>query len=89
VASGIWSVEMTSQANYVPFVLSRSVGGFFSAIPQILGNEMIVNIFFLHQRGRAFAVYTTSFALGEHLSHRPAHPDVSLMDGRRCGGPYV
>ena len=65
IATGAWSASMTGQHDYKAFVISRLFGGLFSSIPQILGNGIIVDIFFLHERGRAFAVYTTSFALGE------------------------
>ena len=64
IACGVWSAEMTAADEYISFVVSRLIGGLFSSIPQIIGNGIIVNLFYLHERGRAFAVYTSSFALG-------------------------
>lgn len=61
---GIWSAEMTGPHDYIPFVLSRLIGGLFCSVPQILGNGVIVNIFFLHERGKTFAVYSTVYILG-------------------------
>lgn len=60
----IWSAEMTHPTQYAPFVASRAFAGFFGTAPQVLGNGIIVNIFFLHQRGRAFAWYSTFFIIG-------------------------
>ncbi|KAL9059138.1 MAG: hypothetical protein Q9162_001356 [Coniocarpon cinnabarinum] len=62
---GIWSAEMTSSDDYDAFVISRLFGGLVGSVPQILGNGIIVNIFFLHERGRAFAIYSTFFTIGK------------------------
>ena len=67
IVCGIWSQAMTGSDQYIPFVISRLFGGMFSSPPQILGNGVIVNMFFLHERGRAFAVYTTSYIMGVSL----------------------
>ena len=65
IICGIWSAEMTGSDQYNAFVISRLFGGLFSSLPQILGNRMIVNIFPLEQRGRAFAIYSCFFTLGK------------------------
>lgn len=54
----IWAAEMQDPGDYVPFVLSRWLGGTFGACPGTLGAGIVIDIFFLHQRGKAFAVYT-------------------------------
>lgn len=51
----IWAACMTSSDNYVPFVISRWISGMFAAVPTVLTPSYIMDIFFLHQRGRAFA----------------------------------
>lgn len=50
----IWAACMTSSDSYVPFIISRWMSGMFAAVPTILTPSYIMDIFFLHQRGRAF-----------------------------------
>ncbi|TVY85567.1 putative MFS-type transporter [Lachnellula suecica] len=50
----IWAAEMTQSPDYLPFVISRWMAGMFAALPTILTPAYIVDLFFLHQRGRAF-----------------------------------
>ena len=54
----IWAVEMQDPNDYIPFVISRWLGGTFGVCPGTIGAGVIVDIFFLHQRGKAFAGYT-------------------------------
>lgn len=61
MCSGIWSAKMTGHNDYIPFIISRLFGGFFGALPSILGTGIIVDIFFLHERGRAFAMFSACF----------------------------
>ncbi|RMZ88129.1 hypothetical protein DV736_g4653, partial [Chaetothyriales sp. CBS 134916] len=53
----IWGAEMTGSNDFIPFTLSRLFAGLFGAIPAILGSGYIVDLFFLHQRGKAFAIF--------------------------------
>lgn len=53
----VWAAEMTGASDYVPFVISRMFAGLFGAIPVILGSGYIIDLFHLHQRGKAFAVF--------------------------------
>lgn len=53
----IWGAEMTGADDFVPFTISRLFCGLFGGIPAILGSGYIIDIFFLHQRGKAFAVF--------------------------------
>lgn len=53
----IWGAEMTGANDYIPFTISRLFTGFFGGIPAILGSGYIIDMFFLHQRGKAFAVF--------------------------------
>ncbi|QGA17659.1 hypothetical protein EYB26_005334 [Talaromyces marneffei] len=56
-AGQIWGAEMTGVNNYIPFTISRLFTGLFGGIPAILGSGYIIDMFFLHQRGKAFAVF--------------------------------
>ncbi|CAG8974860.1 hypothetical protein HYALB_00000475 [Hymenoscyphus albidus] len=53
-ACQIWGACMTGSNDYIPFVLSRWMAGMFAALPTTLTPSYIIDIFFLHQRGRAF-----------------------------------
>lgn len=48
---------MTGVNDYIPFTISRLFTGLFGGIPAILGSGYIIDTFFLHQRGKAFAVF--------------------------------
>ncbi|GLI77767.1 hypothetical protein PoHVEF18_006061 [Penicillium ochrochloron] len=56
-ACQIWAGEMTGPDDYIPFTISRLICGLFGGIPAILGSGYIMDMFFLHQRGKAFAVF--------------------------------
>ena len=56
-ACQIWGAKMTGADDYIPFVLSRLFAGLFAAVPAILGSGYVIDLFFLHQRGKAFAVF--------------------------------
>lgn len=59
-----WSSAMTHAGDFVPFVVSKWLGATFSSASFCLGGGIIIEVFFLHQRGRAFATYTAFFILG-------------------------
>lgn len=44
--------------------MSRLLSGLFGSLPANVGSSMILDIFFLHQRGKAFLSYSLSTALG-------------------------
>ena len=48
---------MTDPNDFVPFAISRLMAGFFGAVPAILGSGYVVDLYFLHQRGAAFAIF--------------------------------
>lgn len=56
-ACQIWAAEMTDVDDYISFTISRLFCGFFGGIPAILGSGYIIDLFFLHQRGKAFAIF--------------------------------
>ncbi|KAK4496189.1 hypothetical protein PRZ48_012169 [Zasmidium cellare] len=63
----IWSSAMTGQGDYVAFVVSRWAGAHFGSVGSTFGASVILEVFYLHQRGKAFACYTTSILFGVNL----------------------
>lgn len=55
---------MTHSDQYGAFVAARLFGGLFGGTAPALGADTIVDIFFLHQRGKAFTVLNLSFLAG-------------------------
>ena len=64
LVTGIWSATMTRSNQYGAFVAARLFGGLCGGSATALGADTIVDIFFLHQRGKAFAVLNLSFLAG-------------------------
>ncbi len=63
-ACRIWSACMTSPNSYVPSVISRWLGGTFGSCRTTIGGGFILDMFFLHQRGKSFAFFTVAMSLG-------------------------
>jgi MFS family permease len=55
---------MTHPNDYIAYILSRLFSGFFGAVPTVLGPRVVTDLFFLHQRGRAFTALHMSFLFG-------------------------
>jgi MFS family permease len=53
--------------NYGQLVGARVINGFFPAA-MALGPSTMVDIFFMHQRGRALGMFTVSFTTGAHIA---------------------
>ena len=64
---GTWSAVMTSPSDYENFVVSRFFAGLFGSVATAFGAGTIVDIFFLHQRGKAFMFYLAALNLGTAL----------------------
>ncbi|OAP61754.1 hypothetical protein AYL99_03957 [Fonsecaea erecta] len=60
----IWSACMTKDDQYIAFVLSRWLAGLFASVSMTVGAGIILDIFFLHQRGKAFALYSVVTLFG-------------------------
>ncbi|OBT46875.1 hypothetical protein VE00_01914 [Pseudogymnoascus sp. WSF 3629] len=56
-ACQIWAANMTGPDDFIPFTISRLICGLFGVIPAIMGTGFIMDMFFLHQRGKAFAIF--------------------------------
>ena len=64
LVTGIWSATMTRSNQYGAFIAARLFGGLFGGVSPALGADTIVDMFFLHQRGKAFTVLNLSFLAG-------------------------
>jgi MFS family permease len=60
----IWSALMTNKTQYAAFMGSRFMSGFFGTVTGVIGPRVLVDLFFLHQRGRAFTIFHWWFDLG-------------------------
>ena len=63
-AFDIWGPLMTGPDDYIPFVVSRLMAGLSGALPVVLAAGYIMDMFFLHQRGKAFAALEVSLLSG-------------------------
>jgi len=55
--SQVWAALMTHKNDYNSFIVSRFFGAFFGSVTGVLGPRILVDLFFLHQRGKS--EYTT------------------------------
>jgi MFS family permease len=62
--SQIWAALMVHKNDYYSFVVSRAFGALFGSITAVLGPRVLVDLFFLHQRGRAFTAFHWCFSFG-------------------------
>ena len=60
----IWSPLMTGSNDYIPFVISRLMAGLFGSIPAVLTSGYIMDMYFLHQRGKAFTALEVAYLSG-------------------------
>ena len=55
---------MTGPDNYNLFIISRLMAGLSGALPVVLAAGYIMDMYFLHRRGKAFAVLEVSLLSG-------------------------
>lgn len=60
----IWAASMTKSSQYTPYLVSRFFAGFGATVPSALGPRILLDLFYIHERGRAFSVFTLSYLLG-------------------------
>jgi len=60
----LWSSLMTDHSQFTLFLLSRGFSGFVGHVIGTLAPRCLMDMFFLHQRGRAFNVFHFFFDLG-------------------------
>ncbi|KAF1975782.1 MFS general substrate transporter [Bimuria novae-zelandiae CBS 107.79] len=81
----IWAACMTGSDDYYAFIASRLFASLFGSPSTILDAGYIIDLFFLHQRGRAFACYElsllleTGFARGSTATFYPKAPTSFLQ----------
>ncbi|KAK0641776.1 major facilitator superfamily domain-containing protein [Cercophora newfieldiana] len=64
LACQIWAPMMTRADQYGPYLASRYFSAFFGVTVSVLGPRYLVDMFFLHQRGRAFTVLHLALNFG-------------------------
>ncbi|KAF2235273.1 polyamine transporter [Viridothelium virens] len=64
LACAIWSAKMTSEGDYVDFIISRLFSGLFGSVPSAFAGSMIIDVVFLHHRGAAFLTYEVAAMFG-------------------------
>lgn len=64
LATGVWSATMIHSNQYPAFIAARLFGGLFGGVAPSLGADTVVDLFFLHQRGKAFTALNISFLVG-------------------------
>ncbi|KAK6072066.1 MFS-type transporter [Seiridium cupressi] len=64
LAAQIWAPMMTGPNDYAPYLVSRYFASFFGVVVSILGPRYLVDMFFLHQRGRAFTILHLALNFG-------------------------
>ncbi|RFU34879.1 hypothetical protein B7463_g1455, partial [Scytalidium lignicola] len=60
----IWATQMVHENDYNSFIASRFLSGFFGGVTGVLGPRILHDLFFLHQRGRAFTAFHWCFNFG-------------------------
>jgi MFS family permease len=60
----IWAPLMTGPNDYNGHILSRLFAGLFGSVVGVVGPRILVDIFFLHERGRRFAIIFTANVFG-------------------------
>lgn len=53
----IWAARMTQTDQFNSFIVSRFFAGLFGGVTGVLGPRILVDLFFLHKRGKAFTVF--------------------------------
>lgn len=59
--TSIWSAVSTSPGDYGSFVASRFIAGLFCGTAQVFVSGVIANMYYQHDRGKAFGIYSTVY----------------------------
>ena len=62
--SSVFASLLTNKGDFNLLVISRGLAGFFGTVIGVLGPRCLIDMFFLHQRGRAFTIFHFFFDLG-------------------------
>ena len=80
----IWDPLMTGPDEYIPFVLSRLFAGLFGFIPVVLTAGYMMDMYFLHQRGKVFTALEAA-----QLSGLLVRPSLGGFVAHSKPWPYV
>ncbi|KUI72104.1 hypothetical protein VM1G_07542 [Cytospora mali] len=72
--SSLFASLLTDEHDFDLLVISRGLAGFFGTVVGVLGPRCLIDMFFLHQRGRAFTIFHFFFDLGN-----TAGPSISAL----------
>lgn len=64
MGADLWSSYMTHADQFNIFIVSRGFAGFCGTAVGVLGPRLLIDMFFLHQRGRAFTIFHFFFDFG-------------------------
>ena len=60
----IWGALMTHEDQYIAFVISRLLAGLCGCVPTAFGPSHLTDLFFIHERGRAFSAFHLCLLMG-------------------------
>ena len=80
----IWGASMTERSQYNSFLASRFFAGLGATVPSTLGPRILIDLFFVHERGRTFSVFSLSFLLGPI-----APPSIGCFIASKTGWPIM
>lgn len=64
----VWSALMTKSDQYIPFLLSRLCAGITGTAPATIGTNVIIQIYFLHERGKYIGIFSICLLFGTMAS---------------------
>ncbi|KAH8692605.1 major facilitator superfamily domain-containing protein [Talaromyces proteolyticus] len=64
----LMSVASGQATSYGPLLAYRCLNGFFGGVPAGLGNAIVSDLFFTHERGLYMGIYTVIFITGGHIA---------------------
>jgi hypothetical protein len=65
--ASVWASLLTKPSDFVSLVISRGFAGFCGTVVGVLGPRCLIDLFFLHQRGRAFTLFHFAFDMGNAI----------------------
>ncbi|CRG86014.1 Polyamine transporter 3 [Talaromyces islandicus] len=64
----LMSVASGKATSYGPLLAFRCLNGFFGGVPGGLGNAVVTDLFFTHERGLYMGIYTVMYITGGHIA---------------------
>lgn len=68
LAALLMSVASGKATSYGSLLAFRCVNGFFGGVPGGLGNAVVTDLFFTHERGLYMGIYTVMYITGGHIA---------------------